>query len=45
MLGVGAIIAGFTVNVDEVVTVQGKLEPSEGSIQVKVPTGVLECIR
>ena len=39
MLGVGAIIAGFTVNVDEVVTVQGKLEPSEGSIQVKVPTG------
>lgn len=39
MLGIGAIIAGFTVNVDEVVTVQGKLEPSEGSIKLKVPTG------
>ena len=39
LLGVGAIIAGFTINVDEVVTVQGKLEPSKGSIKLKVPTG------
>ncbi len=40
-LGSGAILAGFIIRIDEVVSLKGKLEPSGGSIDVKTPAGGL----
>ena len=38
-LGIGGIIACFTINIDEVITAQGRLVAKEGSIEIKSPVG------
>ena len=40
-LGVGAITASYIIRIDEVITINGKLTPGDGVLEVKTPAGGL----